>query len=44
MVNGLTWLVYLGFIDGNFTPFGQYLVFMSLFGLISKILRGRMNI
>ena len=40
MVNGLTWLVCLGFIGGNITPVGQYLAVMSLFWLISKILRG----
>ena len=40
MVNALTWLVYLGFIGGNFTPVGQYLSIKSLFWLISKILRG----
>ena len=39
MVNGLTWLICLGFIGGNFTPVGQYLAVMSLFWLISKILR-----
>ena len=31
MVNGLTWLVYLGFFGGNFTPVGQYLAVMSPF-------------
>ena len=41
MVNGLTWLVCLGFIGGNITPVGQYLAVISLFWLISKILRGK---